>query len=45
NEKFRRRFGRVETLAAAERLQLTDLDLAGLDALWERAKAEEQTRL
>ncbi len=41
NEKFRRRFGRVEALAAGDGLDLKKLDLAGLDSLWDRAKAEE----
>lgn len=39
NEKFRRRFGVVEDLATARGLDLKDLDLAGLDALWDEAKA------
>jgi tetrapyrrole methylase family protein/MazG family protein len=42
NEKFRRRFGRLEAIAAAEGADLKQLDLAGLDALWDRAKAEER---
>ena len=42
NEKFRRRFGQVEAFAAAEGVDLHDLDLAGLDALWDRAKATER---
>jgi tetrapyrrole methylase family protein/MazG family protein len=42
NEKFRRRFGQVEAFAAAENVDLHDLDLAGLDALWDRAKATER---
>lgn len=41
NEKFRRRFGRVEAMVAADGTDLKDLDLAGLDALWDRAKVEE----
>ncbi len=42
NEKFRRRFGRLEQLAAEKAIDLKALDLAGLDALWELAKAEER---
>lgn len=38
NEKFRRRFGRVEALAGERSLDLRELDLAGLDALWDEAK-------
>jgi tetrapyrrole methylase family protein/MazG family protein len=41
NEKFRRRFGRVETMSTHEGVDLKELDLAALDALWDRAKAEE----
>ena len=39
-EKFIRRFRRVEELAQTP---LKDLDTAGLEALWARAKAEERT--
>ena len=42
NAKFRRRFGRVETMAAARGVALRDLDFAALDALWDAAKAEER---
>ncbi len=42
NEKFRRRFGVVEELAAARGLDLNALDLAGLDSLWNEAKAAER---
>ena len=42
NDKFRRRFGQVEAFAAAEGVDLHDLDLTGLDALWDRAKAIER---
>lgn len=42
NEKFRRRFGAVERFATRAGTDLKDLDLAGLDALWDRAKAEER---
>jgi tetrapyrrole methylase family protein/MazG family protein len=41
NEKFRRRFGRVEQLAASRGVDLRALDLAGLDELWDEAKADE----
>ena len=41
NEKFRRRFGIVEQLAATAGLDMKDMDLAALDALWDRAKATE----
>ncbi len=44
NEKFRRRFGAVEALAADRGLDLKDLDLAGLDALWDEAKAAMESR-
>lgn len=42
NEKFRRRFARVEALAKERGLDLRSLDLADLDALWEEAKASER---
>ncbi len=42
NEKFRRRFGRLESFAREDGLDLKSLDLEGLDALWDRAKAEER---
>ena len=41
NEKFRVRFGRLEALAAERGLDLKELDLAGLDSLWDEAKAQE----
>ncbi|GIW13223.1 MAG: MazG family protein [Tepidiforma sp.] len=41
NEKFRRRFGRVEELARQRGLGLQGLGLDGLDRLWEEAKASE----
>jgi len=44
NEKFRRRFGRVEAMATRDAVDLKELDLAGLDSLWARAKAEEAAR-
>lgn len=43
NDKFRRRFARVEQAAAARGVALRDLDFAALDALWDAAKAEEAT--
>jgi uncharacterized protein YabN with tetrapyrrole methylase and pyrophosphatase domain len=39
--KFRRRFGAVEALAAERGLDLSMLDLAALDVLWEDVKAAE----
>lgn len=42
NQKFRRRFAEVERLATERGIDLKDLDLAGLDALWDEAKAAEQ---
>ncbi len=43
NAKFRRRFGRVEALAASRGVALRELDFAALDDLWDTAKAEERT--
>jgi uncharacterized protein YabN with tetrapyrrole methylase and pyrophosphatase domain len=40
NDKFRRRFGIVERLAAERGVALRDLSFAELDALWDAAKAE-----
>ncbi|MGE3075934.1 MAG: nucleoside triphosphate pyrophosphohydrolase [Dehalococcoidia bacterium] len=45
NAKFRSRFGRVETLAKEQGTALKDLDLAGLDRLWDEAKRLERQRL
>jgi MazG family protein len=42
NAKFERRFRRIEALAAAEGRALETMDLAAMDALWDRAKAEEK---
>jgi MazG family protein len=42
NDKFRRRFGRVEQLAVARGVAIRDLDFATLDAMWDAAKAEER---
>ena len=42
NDKFRRRFASVERQAAERGVALKDLDFAGLDALWDAAKAEEK---
>ncbi len=42
NDKFRRRFGSVERMAAARGVALRDLDFEGLDALWDAAKDEER---
>jgi MazG family protein len=41
NEKFRRRFGRVERMAAARGVALRDLSFDELDELWDAAKAAE----
>ena len=43
NEKFRRRFGIVERLAAERGVALRDLDFDGLDRLWDAAKDEERS--
>ena len=40
NAKFRKRFGIVERLAREDGTDLKELDLAALDALWDRAKQE-----
>ena len=40
NEKFRRRFGIVERLAAERGVALRDLSFAELDGLWDAAKRE-----
>ena len=37
-DKFTRRFGKVESLAAARGLVLTQLDTVQLDELWQAAK-------
>jgi tetrapyrrole methylase family protein/MazG family protein len=42
NEKFRRRFGVVERLAAERGVVLRDLTFAELDELWDAAKIEER---
>lgn len=41
NDKFRRRFGILERLAADRRLELKELDLTALDSLWDEAKTLE----
>jgi tetrapyrrole methylase family protein/MazG family protein len=41
-EKFRSRFRRVERMARERNVQLRDLGLAELDALWDAAKVEER---
>lgn len=45
NAKFERRFRRMETLAAADGTKLDGMTLAEQDAYWDRAKAEEKTRV
>jgi tetrapyrrole methylase family protein/MazG family protein len=42
SEKFRSRFRRVERMARESNVQLRDLALTELDALWDAAKAEER---
>ncbi len=42
SEKFRARFRRVERMARERNVQLRDLGLAELDALWDAAKVEER---
>jgi tetrapyrrole methylase family protein/MazG family protein len=42
NDKFRRRFGTVERLAAERAVALRDLSFDELDELWDAAKAEEK---
>jgi len=42
NAKFKRRFGRVEAMAAERGVALRDMDFEGLDELWDAAKAEER---
>jgi nucleoside triphosphate diphosphatase len=43
NAKFTRRFGRIEDWLAEEARLPTDSNLAEMDALWDRAKAEEKS--
>ncbi|MCU0427042.1 MAG: nucleoside triphosphate pyrophosphohydrolase [Candidatus Kapabacteria bacterium] len=45
NEKFMRRFKRIEELAAETATTLDSMSLAEMDALWNRAKAEEKKHL
>jgi ATP diphosphatase len=42
NAKFTRRFGRIEDWLAEEGKSAADSDLAEMDVLWNRAKAEEK---
>ncbi len=42
NDKFRRRFRRVERMAAEREVALRDLSFEELDAMWDAAKAEER---
>jgi tetrapyrrole methylase family protein/MazG family protein len=42
NDKFRRRFGTVERLAAERGVALRDMTFEALDELWDAAKAEEK---
>ena len=43
-DKFIRRFTHMEELAAEDGVELDELSLTELDALWEAAKAMEQTK-
>ena len=43
NRKFERRFRAMETLAAADGIELATLSLEAQDRYWDRAKAEEKT--
>ncbi len=43
NAKFERRFRRMEELARKRGKDLASMDLAGQDALWDEAKAEERS--
>src|SRR5262249_50522720 len=42
NQKFIRRFNRIEELLAAEGRSMKEASLADMERAWERAKAEEQ---
>ena len=44
NDKFRRRFRRVERMVRERGVQIRDLDFAALDELWDAAKAEERAQ-
>jgi ATP diphosphatase len=44
NQKFERRFRRMEALAAEDGVELAALPLARQDAYWDRAKAEDKQR-
>ena len=44
NNKFERRFHRMEEMAAAMGRDITAMSLDELDALWNRAKEEERKR-
>ena len=41
-DKFIRRFTRVEEMARLHGQSLDDMDLAAMDLLWDKAKAEEK---
>lgn len=45
NQKFTRRFGRIEDFLAEADKTPAQSDLAEMDALWNRAKSEEKTQL
>ena len=43
NDKFERRFTKVESLAQERKLELTKLELAELDAIWDEVKNSEHS--
>jgi uncharacterized protein YabN with tetrapyrrole methylase and pyrophosphatase domain len=45
NDKFRRRFGRVERMVAERGVAMRDLDFAALDELWDAAKVAERAEV
>ncbi len=45
NDKFRRRFRRVEALVAARGVAIRDLDFETLDELWDAAKVAERAEV
>lgn len=43
NQKFRRRFRRIEELLSSDDKSFDEMDLTGLDHLWDQAKKEERS--
>ena len=43
NDKFERRFTKVESLAQERKLELTKMELAELDAIWDEVKNSEHS--